>query len=399
MKGTYLYHTVRSLLKVNLSLIILLTLLTCVKAQSSAEKEADTMQRRIMRARALAALGNLAAARSELETLRGAKVDETVGDIARILLVNIYLEQGDYRYAEALLDETFKAHSAENKNDNHEYFEVAGQVIKGVRAHLDRYRAFGLDITDHDLLPDAVNDLDKLRLLIEHIVEQAKTLHDKNTKSMDTSALLEEAANVRVALARNNGERAKWQREVAEARQRLLASGKRIASISEMPPFRPKTGTSSTTSTNKQISDARTTPSQSSAPERRASTHGTTNVSPASSPVATQESAHSQKPAVESSEGKVSGQPVNIGSLHNIATQKVNPTYPPTAKSARVMGVVTVFLTVNEKGTVEVVQRSDGPELLRRAAEEAARRWKFKPWIVDGHAVRVSGFLSFNFTL
>jgi protein TonB len=80
------------------------------------------------------------------------------------------------------------------------------------------------------------------------------------------------------------------------------------------------------------------------------------------------------------------------------ATQKVPPSYPAIAKSAHVTGVVTVFLELDEKGAVAVVHRTDGPQLLRQAAVEAARKWKFKPTVVDGQPVRVIGYINFSFT-
>ena len=81
------------------------------------------------------------------------------------------------------------------------------------------------------------------------------------------------------------------------------------------------------------------------------------------------------------------------------AKEKIAPDYPAQAKSARVSGNVIVFLTIDEKGTVAEVQRTNGPEMLRRAAEEAARRWKFRPTVINGQPVRVSGYISFNFAL
>ena len=43
--------------------------------------------------------------------------------------------------------------------------------------------------------------------------------------------------------------------------------------------------------------------------------------------------------------------------------------------------------------------RADGPQQLQQAAIEAARRWKFNTTEIDGHPVRVTGYLNFNFTL
>jgi protein TonB len=90
---------------------------------------------------------------------------------------------------------------------------------------------------------------------------------------------------------------------------------------------------------------------------------------------------------------------VAVGSLVGKARSRVPPTYPTLARTARVTGSVTVFLVVSEKGEVESVMRAEGPQQLQQAAIEAARRWKFNQTVIDGQPVRVTGYLSFNFTL
>ena len=63
---------------------------------------------------------------------------------------------------------------------------------------------------------------------------------------------------------------------------------------------------------------------------------------------------------------------------------------------AGVSGVVRVHVTVDEEGKVSV-NSSEGPMLLRQAAEDAARGWGFPPTVVAGKAVRISGFIDFEF--
>jgi protein TonB len=82
-----------------------------------------------------------------------------------------------------------------------------------------------------------------------------------------------------------------------------------------------------------------------------------------------------------------------------MATKKYPPTYPPVAKNARVTGVVRVDLIIDEDGSVADVRGATGPELLRRAATDAVKRWKFKPVLKDGQPVRATGFINFNFSL
>src|SRR5919199_828208 len=146
------------------------------QAQYLVQADGENAQQRIARARTLAAVGNLPAARSELESLAKVQTDESVRQIALVLLVGVYLEQADYAYAEGLLNDTFAERQAKKEEATHAYFALAGQVINGVRAHVERYRALGLDVSDTNLPPEATGDLDHLRVLVERVIGQGKQL-------------------------------------------------------------------------------------------------------------------------------------------------------------------------------------------------------------------------------
>jgi TonB family protein len=68
-------------------------------------------------------------------------------------------------------------------------------------------------------------------------------------------------------------------------------------------------------------------------------------------------------------------------------------------ESLRISGVVQVEVTVDEEGNVQAVRSLSGPDQLRRAAEQAARGWKFKPTLLDGMPVKVIGTITFRFSL
>lgn len=63
-----------------------------------------------------------------------------------------------------------------------------------------------------------------------------------------------------------------------------------------------------------------------------------------------------------------------------------------------VSGTVRVLVTIDEKGNVISAKAVDGPVQLRKAAEESALKWKFKPTVRNGVPVQVEGYLTFNFT-
>jgi TonB family protein len=90
---------------------------------------------------------------------------------------------------------------------------------------------------------------------------------------------------------------------------------------------------------------------------------------------------------------------INGGVLSGKAVKRVPPTYPPVAKAAGAEGPVTVQIVVNEAGAVESAKAASGHPLLQPAAVAAAREWQFSPTKLSGNAVKVSGTISFVFSL
>jgi protein TonB len=88
---------------------------------------------------------------------------------------------------------------------------------------------------------------------------------------------------------------------------------------------------------------------------------------------------------------------VSGGVLAGKATNRVQPPYPPMAKQANIEGSVVVEVTVSENGGVISSKAISGHPLLRPAAEQAARGWRFSPTLLSGVPVKVIGTITFNF--
>ena len=88
---------------------------------------------------------------------------------------------------------------------------------------------------------------------------------------------------------------------------------------------------------------------------------------------------------------------VQGGLLNSKAIELPEPEYPEDAKKARAGGRVIVSVIVDETGKVISAEVEDGPIQFRRVALEAARKARFKPMLVDGQPVKVSGVLSYRF--
>jgi TonB family protein len=90
------------------------------------------------------------------------------------------------------------------------------------------------------------------------------------------------------------------------------------------------------------------------------------------------------------------------GGAGGLGSQKLyapRPEYPPIAKAAGAEGSVSVRITVDEEGNVVAAEAVSGHPLLRTAAVDAARASKFKPTVIDGQPAKVSGIISYVFTL
>jgi TonB family protein len=90
---------------------------------------------------------------------------------------------------------------------------------------------------------------------------------------------------------------------------------------------------------------------------------------------------------------------VSGGVLQGKATRKVQPAYPALARTARASGAVQIQVTISESGEVMSAQAISGHPILREAALQAAKQWRFKPTELSGVPVKTQGVITFNFNL
>jgi protein TonB len=75
----------------------------------------------------------------------------------------------------------------------------------------------------------------------------------------------------------------------------------------------------------------------------------------------------------------------------------VMPVYPSVARSAGVSGRVVVQASVSATGAVVATKVISGPVLLRPAAVDAVRRWKYRPATLNGTPVAVDITVTMTF--
>jgi TonB family protein len=82
-----------------------------------------------------------------------------------------------------------------------------------------------------------------------------------------------------------------------------------------------------------------------------------------------------------------------------LVAKKVDPVYPPTAKQARIQGVVILKVVISKSGDVENIELVSGHPMLAPAAIDAVKQWKYQPYLLNGNPVEVDTQVTVNFTL
>lgn len=98
-------------------------------------------------------------------------------------------------------------------------------------------------------------------------------------------------------------------------------------------------------------------------------------------------------------ENKIDGGALNGGVINGRAISKPVPSYPDDAKSRRIQGSVILQITVDEGGQVIKAKTICGPQALREVSERAALKARFTPTLLSGRAVKVSGIITYHFSL
>lgn len=378
----------------------------------SAPTSGEVMRGRIMRAKALIATRNHSAAIFELENIRRETADPAVHSVVAVLLMNCYLEQGEYRRAHDFLDSAFDAAGKGRPGAVNNYYLVAGQVLKGARTQSERYKLLGLVASDKSLPNEALNDLEKMRDMLERVVDQAKEFVKDKTQASSALSLLEEAASVRSLLPRDDYDSNRWKEELADARELLASSRSVIVSAidgEDPTPGSDNVAQNSTSTINKGNGSSSASDKQTVTVElitvpvagESKSAAPTPESGPGGAPKTVRERRVIQSPQWENSDKNQSdsSKTLAVGALSPYATRKVAVVYPVAARSLRVTGLVRVEMVIDENGAVREVTGVSGPSQLTSAAIDAALKWRFTPFKKDGKPTVATGHLEFNFSL
>jgi len=78
---------------------------------------------------------------------------------------------------------------------------------------------------------------------------------------------------------------------------------------------------------------------------------------------------------------------------------RVQPTYPPVARLARVQGTVELRAIISKNGTVENLVVVSGQPMLAAAAIAAVRQWRYRPYLLNNQPIEVETEITVNFFL
>lgn len=90
---------------------------------------------------------------------------------------------------------------------------------------------------------------------------------------------------------------------------------------------------------------------------------------------------------------------ISQGVTKGLLIRRVEPTYPPLARSARVQGEVILSAIISTNGEIENLQLVSGHPMLVPAAIAAVKQWRYKPYLLNGQPTEVETTITVIFTL
>jgi TonB family protein len=90
---------------------------------------------------------------------------------------------------------------------------------------------------------------------------------------------------------------------------------------------------------------------------------------------------------------------VSQGVSRGLLVKKTQPVYPPSALQMHIEGAVELSATISKNGDISAVKIVSGNPSLARAAVDAVKQWKYKPYLLNGEPVEIQTQVTMNFKL
>ena len=89
---------------------------------------------------------------------------------------------------------------------------------------------------------------------------------------------------------------------------------------------------------------------------------------------------------------------VSSGVAQGMLVHRVTPQYPTQARQQGIQGTVVLQAVIGKDGSVKNVKAVSGNSMLRQAAVDAVKQWKYKPYALDGEPVEADTEINVKFT-
>lgn len=90
---------------------------------------------------------------------------------------------------------------------------------------------------------------------------------------------------------------------------------------------------------------------------------------------------------------------ISQGVSQGLLYKKVPPIYPSSAMRMRIEGKVELTATVSKNGDITQVKVLSGDSQLTKAAVDAVKQWKYKPYLLNGEPVEIQTQVTINFKI
>lgn len=90
---------------------------------------------------------------------------------------------------------------------------------------------------------------------------------------------------------------------------------------------------------------------------------------------------------------------VSGGVAEGKLVHRVQPVYPPLARTARIQGQVILSAIISKTGEITGLKVIQGHPMLQAAALDAVKQWRYEPYLLNGEPVEVDTTITVNFTL
>jgi TonB family protein len=90
---------------------------------------------------------------------------------------------------------------------------------------------------------------------------------------------------------------------------------------------------------------------------------------------------------------------VSPGVAEGLKTHDEAPVYPVEAKAKGIRGNVVLKATIDTTGKMSELKLIEGDPVLAKAAIEAVKKWRYRPYLLDGKPVTVETTITVRFVL